>query len=116
MKKIILRKVPIESNREVKARGFTLDYWAELLAVITRFPDGITPAEMRQYTKLNEILWPAADADHIFIEDADHALLADRLSKFRYSFYATEILDFVDAMLNAETVTPADLVKSARNK
>lgn len=113
MKKIPLAKVPIVSNGEIARTGFILDYHTELTAMISRFPDGITAADMRTLAKIQTALRDAAGTDHVIIEDADHEILVQRLNLYRFAFYADEIIAFTDAILNAETISASHLIKSA---
>lgn len=98
MKKILLKNIETEP---------TLNYRESLKAIVQSpvAPQaGVTIDEMRKSVRILNILEDAKDNEDISLEDADYDLLKQKVEKFPYSSSSKTLLDFIDSILNAETV------------
>ena len=109
MRRITLKTdVPITSNPDILAAqpGYTLDYRGELLALLNRFPDGITIAEMERIHRIHKALRDCAPGGNMILEDSDFDLLLSKLNGAKFKFYAEELLTFMHDIASAEYLTP----------
>jgi len=105
-----VKKIPLKTvqmNVRLREQPIPLDYAETLLIVLETPPDrGFSPAEMRARLPIEDRIEKAQEAgeDHVLLEDAQHAKIAELLKgyTFRLSHYA--ILEFVDAVVNAPSV------------
>lgn len=106
MKTIKLLTVKVTSNMDLP-KDTELEYKKEFLRLVQVFPEGATIDEMRRYTKLNKKLRDAAPDSTLYLEDAECDLLAARLKSARFNFFSEEVIEMVDAVLQAkETEAP----------
>jgi len=102
MRKIELRVVPILSNEEIAKTGFELKYRLEFLRLVSTFPQGAGIEEQRRLIKLNKKLRKASDTDAIVLEDAEWETLKQNLSTAKFNFFAEELVEMADSVINAE--------------
>lgn len=108
MKYIQLKVWSITSNPD-KA-GILINYREQYLRTVQEFPEGATVDVLRKYFDLNAKLQAANDNDLLELENAEHELLLTKIKAMKWAFFATEILDLVDAVEKASSVKPLDVV------
>ncbi len=103
MKRINL-KICTVNNSAVPA-GFELNYRREYLQLLEVAPDGVTVSEMAKLIRVIDRLKIAEDSGSILLEDADWQTLRERVEAAKFQFVAAEIVELVENVTNAETVT-----------
>lgn len=108
MKYIQLKTLVITSNPD-KA-GISINYREQYLRTVREFPEGATVDVLRKYFDLDAKLQAAKDDGLLELENAEHELLLTKIKAMKWAFFATEILDLVDAVEKASSVKPLDAV------
>lgn len=101
MKSIRLKETTIESSQP-GAADFTLKYREEYLRMVEVYPEGITVSQMRSALRVITALKKAGPTSLLVLEDADWEYLKTRAENFRFGLAAPEIVEMVDAVINAE--------------
>lgn len=110
-----MRKIPLATISFVKPTDGTTTAvpYVELLHGVLFFTDpsrGQTTADIVTGLRVWSVIDKARDGDAVNLEDADYAILAQRLETFTWGMLATwapeECGKFIDAVRNAETVDP----------
>lgn len=108
MKYIQLKVWAITSNPD-KA-GILINYREQYLRTVQEFPEGATVDVLRKYFDLNAKLQSAGDNDLLELENAEHELLLTKIKAMKWAFFATEIIELVDAVEKASSVKPLNVV------
>lgn len=116
-RKITLRSIEIRSNAEITQAmpGQRLDYRAELLQLVSKFPDGITIDAMKKFERMHKIL-RNPKASHLILDDQEFEMLMSRMRAATFKYYADELLRFFNDIENAEqlqTVAEAEAATPA---
>ena len=101
MKKIQLLSVPVTNSQA--AKDFELDYRFEFLRLVEVVPEGITISEMGDAIKIADKLRIAQTGSTVYLEDAEHAYLLNRVKNFRFQLVCREIYDMLESLKNAVT-------------
>ena len=89
----------------------TLDYRVLMIQIAKAPADprgGADIDEIRKSMLVLDALEDANGKDHVILEDAWWRTLRDKAKNFRFRFAHRVIVDFVDAIENAETVKAAE--------
>lgn len=87
-----------------------INYREQYLRTVQEFPEGATVDTLKKYLDLNAKLEGAKDDSLLELENAEHDLLLAKLKAMKWAFFATEIIEMVDAVEKASSVKPLNAV------
>lgn len=81
-----------------------------LMAVVSASPHkALSVIEMRKRVAILDALEESKDKDFLMLEEAEHQLLAEAMQSFPWSQANKALLNIIDDVLNAETVSISNL-------
>ena len=111
-RKVLLRKTKIARlDADPGDEAKPLDYRVLMIQIVQSPQDprlGATIEEIRKSMPVLDALEEAKDGDHVILEDEWWRTLRDKAKNFRFTFAHRAIVDFMDAIEQAETVKAAE--------
>jgi len=110
MKSFQLKKTILTNSQ---TDGFELNYRREFLQLVEVIPEGITISQMGTAIKVAEKLRHASDEGKVFLEDAEHEYLLNRLKNNKWKLVGPEIVEMVKVVEDATTEEAPHLAEKA---
>lgn len=105
MKSIELKTTKVNVSKGNTTKEVDFNYKDIILEIVNNVPEqGLTTGGIRDRVKLIDSIEKAKDT--LLIEDADHKILADLVKKYSWAVVSPAIIEFEDAIMQAEEVNP----------
>jgi len=110
MKSFKLQKRTLTNSQLTE--NFEFNDKRELLQIVELSAEGLTVGAMKSALKVQAALSGVSDEGRVYLEDADHEWLKDKVENHRWRLIAPEIVHFVEGIKNAKEAEAPHLTQA----